>query len=901
MSSVRTINASLWQNLGTGQLGASFDMAGRLISVGQLSWSADERLTKVSPGDITLQIEDNDGALWTFVQDQIAITTGLLPPFLLVDVDGVRRFLGVVNPKGLRQVPKTREVEITGQDWSILLANMPLEGSAWERAIPKAAGGREETETRACDIWWFSLMSPPVMNYFGYTGVNNWLQVGDNVTCEKIPGKTYKVVTTGDAVPFGAGGWVAVVTPATFGADFMAANPGATTADLLNVNFTRLSSSSTVTTYYVVTEAIVVDNDNPVHRIALDTVDGIAPGDVLGLILSDKSASFTVMNIDAERKWILTRDPVSQSLEADDRLYFTTESTLELVFEDARSVLTLAVGTHNGEPTGYRADLSRFFPAVLPDPVLAWLPLRPSTGDDLHAVADVEPGLTDLRVFAGDGTAWDGSPETGWTTLGEDLGPGWHAIAPSKRAVWTGQTTTAPTSLMTDDTAVLNDLARRRNRAYAEFQYLQQDNGTRGVGEWTTALGAQAGLVVVHDYLQMRRLKCTGTAVVANAWNGSAYGADSTLTWTGGAILSACIMPGLPGALLARTAAGLELGLGYSGTYALGPEHAGGVLTTTPWGAYLVSAQGYGRVDWTGSGITLHWVTLTDQVTAFYANTLAGITQDEVVMLGRFDAADRTGKTVTETYFFRLAALPVEGDALASVIWSEKVTAGAPTLVGCFRDPLKMGRVIGQLGGRLFQVDRQLPFTLERFKPTGMNAMELIEHVCQLHNAIAVPDANGVLQVVSRTLLDQVHDITVERVSRKITRVWEHFYSIIRVSTTDDEEYADALGQDGGKLMEVARHPMVWTKSGCAAMAKSWALWFGKPRMENVEGWFSSNTAAAPPWEALPKVARVRVNGAAATQRLMAGQENLKTREMTATLVEVGRSGYGIGYGREQG
>ena len=142
MSGVRVIAASLWQNLGTGEPGASLDLSGRMISVGQLSWSADEQLTKVSPGDLTLKVEDNDGAAWTFIQDSLTITGGLLPPFILVDVDGERRFLGVVNPKGLRQEVKTREVEITGQDWSILLANTPLEGPAWERAIPKAAGGR---------------------------------------------------------------------------------------------------------------------------------------------------------------------------------------------------------------------------------------------------------------------------------------------------------------------------------------------------------------------------------------------------------------------------------------------------------------------------------------------------------------------------------------------------------------------------------------------------------------------------------------------------------------------------------------------------------------------------------------------------------------------------------------
>ena len=885
MSGVRAIQASLWQNLGTGEPGASFDMVGRMISVGTLSWAADEQLTKVSPGDLTLKIEDNDGALLAFLQDQIAITSGLLPPFLLVDVDGTRRFLGVVNPKGLHYDPKTRETEITAQDWSILLANTPLEGSAWERAIPKAAGGRDNSETRPCNIGW---VFGNVLNVIYYAGPNNWLQNGDQVTCALIPGKTYKILGTGE---YGTG-WSASLAPDSFGADFLAANPGATSATLQNVNFTRLPAPSSSTTYYKVTAAITVDNDNPTYQIALDTVDGIAPGDTLGLILTSKSAAFVVINVDAERKWVITREPVSQDLAVDDRLYFSPESVQELVFEDARSILTLAVTLNGGAATGYKVDLSRFIPAVLPDPVLAWLPLRPLTGDDLHAVADVEPGLSDLRVLAGDGTAWDGTPEVGWTAVGG---------TPAKRAVWTGQLTQPPASLMTDETATLNDLAKRRNRAYGDgWQWLQVDNGTRGAGEWTPTLGAQAGLVVVHDYPGMRRLKCLGTTINTQAWNGSSWGADTPVTWSGGAILSACIMPGLPGALLARTATGLELGLGYSGTCSVPAEAANGILTTTPWGAYLVSAQGYGRVDWTGSGIQLHWVTLTDQVTAFYANTFAGITQDEVVMLGRFDAQDRTGKAVTETYFFRLAALPVTGDAAASVIWTEKVTSGAPTLIGCFRDPTKLGRVVGQLGGRLFQVDRQLPFTLERFKPSGMNALELVEHICQLMNAVAVPDPTGTLQVVSRTFLDQVYDLTIERVSRKITRTWEHFYSIVRVSTTDDEEYADAPGQDGGKLLEITKHPLVWTRSGAAAMAKSLALWFGKPRLENVEGWFSSNIAAAPPWESLPKVARVRVNAAAATQLLLGGQENLKTREITATLVEVGIAGYGMGYGREQ-
>jgi hypothetical protein len=885
MSSPRAISASLWQNLGTGQPGSSFSLAGRTIGVGKLSRSADEQLTKVTPADLTLKVEDNDGGLWTFLKDQISIAGGLLPPYLLVDVDGTRRFLGVVNPKGLQIETKSREVQIVAQDWSIQLSAITLgivaDGSTdpeWQRPGPKAASNRTTDQTKNCSVeygWQAGLVG--WLDKLSWAGPNDWLQSGDKVTTSILPGKTYRVSTVADSYAYLPGLGADIGASPSAIAAVMAMNP--------NIPFTRHGSVSgnTSTTYYSVASDVAYDSNTPTYILPLDTTDGIAAGDKIGLILGTSSATWTVLNVDAELNQVITREPIGRALTAGNHIYFTPETQAELVFEDARTILYRAV-------MPYRLDISRLIAPVLPDPVLAFLPLRPAVGEDLRGVADVEPGLTDLRVIAGDGQTWDGTPAIGWTAV-----PG----TPAKRAIWTDQLTTAPATLMPDETAALNVLARRRNRGYADFKLQQVDNGFRGSGQWTPALGAAVGLIVVHDYPQMRRLKCTGSTVVSNAWSGTAWGADMVQSWSGGAILSACIVPGLPGALLARTDAGLVLGLGASGTCAIPAEAAGGILTTTPWGAYLVSAQGYGRVDCTATSVTLHWVTLTDAVTGFYPSTLAGITPDELVMLGRFDTSDAQGNALTETHFFRLTALPVTGDARASVVFSEKVTDGAPSLIGCFRDPTKMGRVIGQIGGRLFQVDRELPFTLERFKPSGMAALQLVEHICQLMNAVAVPDPTGTLQVVSRTFLDQVYDLTISRVTRKVTRTWEHFYTLIRVSTSDDSQYADARGQEGGKLLEITSHPLVWTTSGCSAMAKSLAIWFGKPRQASVETWLAPDTSVVPPWEALPPIARVRVNNAATTQLVMALDENLKTREATATLVDVGETGYGLGYGQE--
>lgn len=885
--SLRSISLRLFANTGTEEIGDSITLTGKIVKAGTLQHSVDAQLTKITPGDVSFEVEDFDEAVWTFCQEKLAANDGFRPAFAILETDeaSTRRFAGIVDPSRITRDQAERTVSIAAQDWSVMLANQPL--ADWSRPLPKATSEKpQETGKSGQSPYKEELtIKQQHLSSVLFEVPNNWLGAGDRVTVAPDPGYSggpsatgeFKVLELNDPPKWGSyTGWFEAVLSAPIWPT--TAFEGLARHCLV----TRLGTATGETNYYTTTADVDPQGnaDEKVYAIPLDTVDGIVPGDKLKLILSPQSTSYTVMNVDAERKEVITKEPVSRIVNGD-RLFWDTESSLEVVYEDARAILSRAV-------LPYSIDLSRWAPAILPDPVLAWLPLRPSAGEDLRSIADVEPGLSDYRVIGSDAAAWDGDPETGWES----------AVGGDKRVIWTDQTTTAPASLMTDETATVAPKARRRNRAYDSFDFRDVDNGD---GDWTPTGAETASKVVVHDYLMSRRLVMTGKAIEISAWSGS-WGAPSSTTWPGsGTPQSACVFPGLPGAILAITESGLELAWGPGGTVSLAvtdTEALKGVLATTPWGAYLVGPTGYGRVDYTGSGLTLRWVTLGSEVSTFWPNTFAALDQNEVVIMGRLEALDRaTSDTLTETWLFRLSALPVEGDAAASVLWSEQITDGTPRLVGAFRDPKKVGRVIGQMGGRLWQVDRQLPPTIERFKPSVMTSAECIEHVCQVHNLVAIPQPDGTLAVVSRVLTDDVYSVTVDQVRIEETRAWEHFYSICRVSSADDKQWFDAEGTEGGRLLEVSKHPMIWTRSHAAGVAKALALWFGTPRNVQVQTWFHENAATAPPWESLPKLARIKINDGEQEWLVMGVSEDLVNGESRVTLLEIDRPGYGLAYG----
>ena len=294
-------------------------------------------------------------------------------------------------------------------------------------------------------------------------------------------------------------------------------------------------------------------------------------------------------------------------------------------------------------------------------------------------------------------------------------------------------------------------------------------------------------------------------------------------------------------------------------------------------------------------GLWLSVCYLVDQVSVLFANTLVARTANELVILGRQD--EGTGAdAATSTWLFRIH--PPVGTATldGSVLLSEKVSNGCPSTIGAISDPSKPGRVIGHLGGSLWQLDTVRPFCISRFKPSGMTAMELIEHICQAFNAIATPDANGVLHIVSRINGQFPTPLAVDMVSMDTTLCWPEFSSIVRITPTDDSSgtiYSDAFGQRGGGLLTVGTHPLCYTESDCAAMASTWIDWFGIPRQVQEQEWFFANAAAAAPWESIQLFTALAVNGGTPGY-LMSLSQDIVNGEAKAKLLGLGALGWNI-------
>lgn len=881
------IGITLAQNLGDGTLGATLDVSSARVDLGEWGWEVDKELTKIAAEDLSLRLADVDGTIWAWLQTQIPCSAGLLPPWLVIDVDGTRAFTGLVDVDGLSHTAASGEISLQARSWESMLDKKYL-GAArpeddadpgknpWLRPYPLAACDRVPSETR--DVYFHVAGLLP----FGITPLlvvgppNNWLQLGDQVQLALLPGKTYKITALeGDKLASLAG----------LREDLYAYLRH---HDLpKKTALTRLPRETESRVYYTIAKTVKGDDKKPVYALTLDTVDGIVPGDQLRQLASSKGSGWTVLQVDVAARAVITREEV-RDVVLGDRVFFSEDSLQEQVYLDARLALERAAA-----PFG--VDMTRYQPPTLPVPVFVWLPLRPLEGEDLLSVKDLDAGATTLRLYGGGSRVWDGTPETGW-------GP---ASGTLPRAHWTDQLATAPASLMPEESATLTPRAPRRYKAYdgrwrrwpltvlvdGREEYDPNDPWDAGLAVLPDAAG-----VLVYDYTQMRRVQLTGTSAVLTPWDGSAWGAGQTVNLPGAAVLTACVMADVEARILALTTAGLRLYTLPAGTateaLAVPAAAAGAVLRSTPWGAYLVGRQGYGRVQLVDGALQLAWVDLVDQVSQLYPNTFCGLDAENLVVLGRFEAQDQDGKTVSETWALRLSPTPTT--AQASVLWSERLLEGAPCTVGALRDPSCPGRVIGHCGGRLFQISRTLPlaYALERFKPSGMTAGELIEHIGQVLQAAIVATPDGALRVVSRSLAETPVDLSIPDYKVQTTRAWEHFYTCVRVSGENEDLYADVpgpgeTGPEGGQLLEVSGHPLLWTLSGCEAMARALHAWFSVPRRLQEQTWVWADPNTAPPWESLPPLARVRLNGGSTVWLVLSLKDRKAKGEAAVQLLEL--------------
>jgi hypothetical protein len=699
-----------------------------------------------------------------------------------------------------------------------------------------------------------------------------------------------------------------------------------------SATFTQYGATLQDVEYWTTT--VAVGSGTGCYALQLNSVAGILPGDNLVAINGSNSGSWTVAGVDPTLFQVQTVEQV-QNVPLGTQIYFDQDSENEMTLQDPGIILTQAAFP-------FAVDLSKFSAPSTQDPVFGLIGspyIGAGSGSTaVFGIGDIEPTLTGLKLNTGAFWLDPNSPGNYLKTLSYTGKPGAWAYTSTTAAVyapnadWTQQLAAAPSSLMPYE-VLLNPFMRLRNRTYNDNAYYQENNGlivvnnlvvngayvqTLATGQyqytqtgltystsngdnftpWTPSMGVLAQVLPVYDYLNMRRLKFNGSALEVRSWTGSTWGSPSNYTWPGSRYVQSAVPMvggGAPaGSILAITTLsgvqtldlwGLSGGLLNTTTYTVPSALIGGVLQTTPYGTYLVGPQAIALVTFAAGALSLTVQYLSGSVTYLWGNTLVARTATEIMIFGRFDNYS-SGSMVTETWAFRLNSTFSLGAGLnTNVIWSELIQQGCPSVMGITRDPSKAGRLVGHLSGTLFQVDTQVPMTLERFTPGGMTAMELIEHICQLYNALAIPDASGTLHIVSRVQTDSPLYLTVSQVTVDQTLSWPDFASIIRISSQDGSYYSDAYGQQGGVLLEVSDHPLCVSESNCLAMAQGLIGWFGQPRLLTRQTWFWTNPDTAPPWEAVPLWTKVVVNGMPACRIVQMDQNYI---DGTATVTTVG-------------
>ncbi len=894
---MRTFAVTLTANTNSVEAGPSLSLSSSLVEIGAWSREVEKELTKVSPSEQTLKINDADGSVWAWIQAQLAVngaTEALYPPWLTIDIDGLRWFTGVVYPRQIQRNRRTGAISITAEDWSSTFKSRYLGAKVaeddlnplrnpWLRPYPRVVQNRPSV-TQFCWIWYYAT-NPSGYDYVIWEGPQQFVEVGDYVTLDihaqypQFPvGKQYKCYAVGqDQLANGSYAtdrwWARFEGLGQDVWDYIHHD----TMDSPSGIFTRVPQTTDLRAYYVVTKSVASDASD-VHVIDLDTVDGLVAGDVLTTIGTASKQTWTLLQVDAQALQVVTKETVQGIVAQTTHLFFSDDTLADLVLDDARLAIRRALTLGNDGGIPYSVDFSRFVPPTVANPVLVWLPLRPMGSQDLSTVRDLDQGIADVRVYGAGTAAWNGTPEMGWVAT----------ASASPQAPWASQRLVAPASSMPNESATLAPSAPPSNAVLAM--------GIRDLVGYSPSTLSVPAVNLLYDYLQMRRLLIRkDRSVQINAWSGSAWGGDVAATWPGAnPVLSASVFPGEPGSVLGLTVAGLQLvalpsGAG-SNVVATPAAAADAVLRTTPWGTYLVGAKGYGLVTYAAGVLSLSWVTLTSAVTSFFPTTFQGLNPNELMVLTRFDTTPTTtGEVTTETHLLRLAAIP-PADASAAVLATEKLMDGAPRLAGALRDATQPERIIGHCGGRLFVYGRTLPaaYAIERYTPSGLKALELVEHICQVLNAVAVPDPLGCLHIISRGLLEAPYDLAVDRVQLNETTTWEHFYSVVRVSSAkDDSILADAWGIPGGDVLEYSQHPFLWMQSGCSAVAESLASWFAIPRGYREETWFWSDPNTAAPWEFLPPLATIRLNGEASKWLLMSLEDDKVNGQATVKLVEV--------------
>ena len=918
----RIISCILKQNTGTTTNdGTELDISSYLTSLGEVSWTVDENLTKLSLGSLSLTTTDDEAStVYTFCKNSLTSTSGLLPPWIILTVDGVQKFIGIVKePPSKSEDAGSLELSFSAVDWSSMLESSRIKDDGTFSRIVDFTNGSGTWNSNSSTVNCYSVqnfelrkgqnrnMIAVALSEASNYNVGDWVYFANYSTY--LFNKSYLIQGIKTLTLNGLGSVLCLY----LGSDFRwieAPGDVSTNRQLSTVYRCHKATGITGTVAelpkFKANEYFTyLETDPKKTTIKLDGVAGLMPGDILDKTRDyfynptdpDSSFSVGIIDIDVANSTVTIDQPLKDNLLLGNTTFQLNRDSLnESVLVPLRSLVDKSV-------LGLASvDYSSYNSAVLPSPCFGFISPRSPSSQNTHTealsgITDIQTSLNAFQAVGTNGAAWTGDPSTGWDVLTPWV----------KSITWTDQVSSAPAYVMPSvalpgDADTKAELIRCRTRypglrGYADDPNIDVDR--------YQAINYK----IVYDYSNMRRYafryQGKNLTLAVTTYNGSSWSTVSGFSTTGIGTTVA-IAP------LAGTSSSVGSGLGLLAlcrdgsiktilsTVALTATLAGNDvfdatgtlqvnLRQTPNGLYYMTPSGYGRIWINGGALTSKWTQIID--TTSNSQKITPITSTFCYANGRiitlakvsFKATEKDDTFTEDTYLFQLNP-DIQAKAIDCVYSADRICQNIPRSTMAIKSP-SSNAIFGLMGSRLFQIDYKLPETVERFNPINQTAQSIIEYICTITNTIAIPMVTGKIKLVTRGVNTTPVNVTVDVVSRTETRWNKHLCDCIVVKGKDCKGIAVSTTQLAGLTVSLSNEVYIRNSSQAKAIAQAYLAFFEKPRYERSETWYSDTTPA--PWEALEPMQVITINGGSTQYYLTGLSHNLDTKTATANLLQV--------------
>ena len=920
----RVVQVILQQNTGDSSgTGTELDITGYLSSLGDISWTVDETLTKLSFGDMSLTIADDEtSTVWNFIEHSLTSDSGLLWPWCYLLVDGVMVFIGVIRSAPVQSSDVgTQQIQISVTSWASMLEATRI--APGDPALSRrdtfftgesyAAGPDVEGKSvynkelrRGHDRGMVAVPSSEQNNF----SVGDWVYVR-NYSDYTYLNKRFRVEGAQMADIGGLGTrWCLYL-----GGFSWSEHPGDNANFGQTLTLYRCYSSISKNTdpdmlpVFVVAESwdSATAGTTAKTSIALTYSAGLWPGDKLDLVTNVMAAgtssyTITITDIDPITSTIYVDTPLSQSLTSGVTSFQVQAASLsEVVLMPVTTLLTAAL-------KGFAPpDLTHYQPEELVDSCFSFAsPESPRdtnhSSENIHTLAgvmDIQSTLTGFDVHGISGKGWAGTPTSGWSPAT------WV-----KKVSWTSQMLSAPPAYLMpfvvtppDDEDEGSD-----DRGRTLYPGLGGDKGDPAKDPKDTRT---ASYKAVYDYSNFRRylFKFGNTGSLASVtyttWNGTSWSAAVSLPTTGvGQPRQILSMPG--------TSSSSGSGNGLLGIYSGGVvktlfstvpmtlQLKGDVVSTTGIyqcllaetsnGIYYTTPLGYGSIRVVSGALSSQHMPIIDTTNraGCIGLTVTPLTplvyaNGTINCLAKYSykSSISDARTTDDTHLMTLAP-----DVTSGALYSDKVVSNIPRATMMVKSPISED-IFGFMGSRLFQVATRLPDTVERFTAANQTAAALIEFAGVMTNTVPVPCTSGALQFYTRGRGNggQTNIVTVDVVSASEARWNKHVASCVVVKGMDCSEHAVSDSQKAGLTISLTNEAWIRNSSQARAIAKSMLAFFEMPRHELEQVWYSEETPA--PWERLKPLEVFRINGGPTLYYLTGLTQNFETRTAKVSLLEV--------------